>query len=68
MWSCEHHFGDQGLEPSTSPFGSTEELLADGWPLMLEPGERRAYELEFGVVSGEDAVKELISSITEPRS
>jgi hypothetical protein len=57
-----------GLEPCNSPFGSTEELLADGWPLMLEPGERRAYELEFGVVSGEDAVKELISSITEPRS
>src|SRR4030095_6193396 len=57
-----------GLEPCNSPFGSTEELLADGWPLMLEPGERRTYELEFGVVSGENAVEELVTSIAEPRS
>jgi hypothetical protein len=57
-----------GLEPCNSPFGSTDELLAQGWPLMLEPGERRAYELQFGVVTGEDAVDELIASITEPRS
>ena len=30
-----------GLEPCNSPFGTTDELLAQGWPLMLEPGERR---------------------------
>jgi hypothetical protein len=57
-----------GLEPCNSPFGSTEELLSNGWPLMLEPGERRQYELEFGVVTGEDAVDELIAGITEPQS
>ncbi len=57
-----------GLEPCNSPFGSTDELLAQGWPLMLEPGERRAYELDFGVVTGEAAVDALIASITGPRS
>jgi hypothetical protein len=57
-----------GLEPCNSPFGSTDELLADGWPLMLEPGERRQYELEFGVVAGDEAVDELIARITEPQS
>jgi hypothetical protein len=57
-----------GLEPCNSPFGSTDELLAQGWPLMLEPGDRRQYELDFGVVTGEAAVGELIASITEPRS
>ncbi len=35
---------------------------------MLEPGERRPYELEFGVVAGDEAVDELIASITEPQS
>ena len=52
-----------GLEPCNSPFGTTEELLAQGWPLMLEPGERRAYELEFGVVAGDESVAELTASI-----
>ena len=56
-----------GLEPCNSPFGSTEELLADGWPLLLEPGERRQYDLDVGVVTGDDAVDELIATITAPR-
>ena len=34
---------------------------------MLEPGERRIYELEFGVVAGHDAVEALASSITDLR-
>ena len=41
-----------GLEPCNSPFGTTTELLEQGWPLMLDPGEQRRYELEFGVVTG----------------
>jgi len=57
-----------GLEPCNSPFGSTSELLEQGWPLMLEPGERRVYELQFGVVTGDDAVEELTVSIMGPRS
>ncbi len=56
-----------GLEPCNSPFGTTDELLEQGWPLMLEPGERRIYELEFGVVAGHEAVEALASSITEIR-
>jgi hypothetical protein len=56
-----------GLEPCNSPFGTTDELLEQGWPLMLEPGERRIYELEFGVVAGHDAVEALASSITDLR-
>jgi uncharacterized protein GlcG (DUF336 family) len=40
-----------GLEPSTTPFGSTSELIDQGYPLMLAPGERRTYGLEFGILT-----------------
>jgi hypothetical protein len=45
-----------GLEPSTNPFGELAELLARGYPLMLEPGESRTYETEFGILDGGDAI------------
>ena len=45
-----------GMEPSTNPFGDLEELLADGYPLMLEPGESRTYETEFGILNGAEAI------------
>src|SRR5205814_1775427 len=45
-----------GIEPSTNPFGELHELLAQGYPLMLEPGESRTYETEFGILDGTDAI------------
>jgi hypothetical protein len=45
-----------GLEPATNPFGNPEELIAQGYPIVLRPGETRRYELEFGVLDGEDAI------------
>jgi hypothetical protein len=45
-----------GLEPSTNPFGELAELLARGYPLMLEPGESRTYKTEFGILDGGDAI------------
>ncbi|MBV9359389.1 MAG: aldose 1-epimerase family protein [Chloroflexi bacterium] len=45
-----------GLEPATNPFGSVPELIAKGYPVMLEPGETRRYELEFGMLVGRAAI------------
>lgn len=45
-----------GIEPASSPFGSVSELSEQGWPVMLDPGETRTYELEFGVLSGAQAI------------
>jgi hypothetical protein len=45
-----------GIEPSTNPFRKLEELLADGYPVMLEPGESRTYEIEFGILDGAEAI------------
>jgi uncharacterized protein DUF4432 len=52
-----------GLEPATNPFGELEELLADGYPLMLEPGESRSYETEFGILDGADAIDAFAASL-----
>ena len=41
-----------GLEPATNPFGNPRDLVDQGYPLMLAPGEERVYELEFGVLCG----------------
>jgi hypothetical protein len=45
-----------GMEPSTNPFGELDELIAQGYPLMLEPGASRTYETEFGILDGADAI------------
>jgi hypothetical protein len=45
-----------GLEPSTNPFGELQDLLAQGYKLMLEPGESRTYETEFGILNGAEAI------------
>jgi hypothetical protein len=52
-----------GLEPSTTPFGATNDLIAQGYDLMLQPGERRTYELEFGVLPGRDAIDAFTASL-----
>jgi Domain of unknown function (DUF4432) len=41
-----------GLEPATNPFGNPAELVEEGYPIMLAPGESRTYELEFGLLEG----------------
>lgn len=47
-----------GLEPASSPFGSPDELISQQWPVMLEPGETRTYDLEFGVLPDLAAVEQ----------
>jgi hypothetical protein len=51
-----------GLEPSTTPFGTTEELLAQGHRILLAPGERREYDLEFGILAGSSEIDAFTSS------
>ena len=51
-----------GLEPSTTPFGTTEELLAQGHRVLLAPGERREYDLEFGILAGSAEIDAFISA------
>ena len=46
-----------GLEPATNPFGNPRELIEQGFPIMLAPGETRTYELEFGVLVGPDEIE-----------
>ena len=41
-----------GMEPATNGFQTIPELIEAGYPIMLEPGEERVYELEFGVLAG----------------
>lgn len=41
-----------GMEPATNAFTPIPELISQGAPIMLAPGEERVYELEFGVLAG----------------
>jgi Domain of unknown function (DUF4432) len=55
-----------GMEPATNGFQTIPELVEAGYPIMLEPGEERVYELEFGVLAGGveiDAFAESLSQI-----
>jgi Domain of unknown function (DUF4432) len=52
-----------GLEPSTNPFGNPSELIEQGYPIMLEPGESRTYELEFGVLVGAEEIDAFAESL-----
>lgn len=54
-----------GLEPATTPFGSTQELLEQGYPMLLAPGERRSYELEFGILPGAAAIAAFEASLPD---
>ena len=51
-----------GLEPCNSPFGATDELLDAGLAVDARAGRTATYELEFGVVAGDDAVERLATS------
>jgi hypothetical protein len=41
-----------GMEPSTNGFQTIPELIEAGYPIMMEPGEERVYELAVGVLAG----------------
>lgn len=60
-----------GFEPSTTPFGTTTDLVDQGYPLFLEPGETRRYRLELGVLPGSEAIDAwraaLPHSLTDPK-
>jgi hypothetical protein len=56
-----------GLEPATTPFGTTQELLDAGYPLMLEPGETRSYDLEFGILAGPEAIAAFAAGLPQER-
>jgi len=45
-----------GMEPATNPFGNPKDLVAQGFPLVMEPGQERRYELEYGILAGADAI------------
>ncbi|MDQ3893651.1 MAG: aldose 1-epimerase family protein [Actinomycetota bacterium] len=52
-----------GLEPATNPFGNPSELIEQGYPLMLAPGERRTYELEWGILEGVEEIDAFAASL-----
>jgi hypothetical protein len=52
-----------GFEPSTTPFGATRDLIAQGYPLMIKPGETREYRLEFGVLDGSADIDAFVSRL-----
>jgi Domain of unknown function (DUF4432) len=52
-----------GMEPSTNGFKTIPELLEEGWPVMVEPGEERVYELEFGVLAGGGEIDAFAASL-----
>jgi len=54
-----------GMEPATNPFGNPRDLIAQGYPLVLRPGDERRYELEFGMLVGADAIHEFTPTLPE---
>lgn len=52
-----------GMEPSTNGFNTMPQLIEDGFPIMMEPGEERVYQLEFGVLAGDSAIDTFEASL-----
>ena len=52
-----------GMEPSTNAFKTIPELIDSGHPVMMEPGEERVYQLEFGVLAGGKAIDAFAASL-----
>jgi len=52
-----------GMEPSTNGFKTIPELIEEGSPVMMEPGEERTYDLEFGVLAGGEAIDAFAASL-----
>ena len=55
-----------GMEPATNPFGHPQDLIGQGFPVVIEPGEQRRYELEYGILAGEDAIERFASALAKP--
>ena len=55
-----------GMEPATNPFGHPQDLIGQGFPVVIEPGEQRRYELEYGILAGEDAIERFASTLAKP--
>ncbi len=54
-----------GMEPASNPFSTVPELIAQGYPIMLQPGESRRYHLEFGVLAGKESIDDFAASLPE---
>jgi hypothetical protein len=52
-----------GAEPPTNGFKTVPELIQGGYPVMMEPGEERTYQLEFGVLAGGEAIDAFAASL-----
>jgi hypothetical protein len=52
-----------GMEPATNGFQTVPELVEAGFPVMMEPGEERVYELEFGVLAGGAEIDEFAATL-----
>jgi hypothetical protein len=52
-----------GMEPSTNGFGTVAEMIEAGYPIMMEPGEERVYQLEFGVLAGGEEIDAFAASL-----
>lgn len=52
-----------GIEPATNPFSTPAELEEQGYPVTLQPGEERRYDLEFGVLDGGEAIEAFEASL-----
>lgn len=55
-----------GMEPATNPFGNPSDLIAEGYPLLLQPGDERRYTLEFGILAGAEAIDDFESGLPGP--
>lgn len=55
-----------GMEPATNAFGNPKDLVAQGLPVVMEPGEQRRYELEYGILAGADAIARFESTLAKP--
>jgi hypothetical protein len=55
-----------GMEPATNPFGNPKDLAGQGFPVVMEPGEQRRYQLEYGILVGGDAIERFRSTLAQP--
>jgi hypothetical protein len=55
-----------GMEPATNPFGNPGDLMGQGFPVVMEPGEQRRYELEYGILASGDAIERFASTVAKP--
>ncbi|MGA3219265.1 MAG: DUF4432 family protein [Acidimicrobiales bacterium] len=52
-----------GMEPATNPFGNPKALADEGYAVLMQPGEQRRYELEYGILVGREAIEQFTLSL-----